>query len=131
MSTFLISFDDTDNLQTLGTGHVLARFLDGLPYETGFITRHQLFVDERVPFTSHNSAMCATVRADVALADLAASAGFDRVCTPEGDILDDDCVISIADGEVKAVFRDSLCTMLADPDGNVYHLLGKQALKRF
>ena len=67
----------------------------------------------------------------MSVAALIARTGFDRVCTPEGDLLDDDCIISIDDGEVKAVYRDSLRTMLAEPDGNVYRLLGKQALKRF
>ncbi|MBQ3328364.1 MAG: hypothetical protein IJG88_00225, partial [Eggerthellaceae bacterium] len=66
MSTYLIAFDDTDNLETKGTGHVLAGFLATLPYQTSYITRHQLFVDERVPFTSHNSVMCATVSGDIA-----------------------------------------------------------------
>ena len=75
MGDYLISFDDTDNLETLGTGHVLARFLETLPFETGYITRHQLFVDERVPFTSHNSAMCATVADDIEAGDLAERAG--------------------------------------------------------
>lgn len=70
MSEFLIAIDDTDNLETLGTGHVLAHFLDELPYETGFITRHQLFVNEQVPFTSHNSAMCASVEGDVSADEL-------------------------------------------------------------
>lgn len=70
MSTFLISFDDTDNLETLGTGHLLNRFLNSLPCETGYITRHQLFVNERVPFTSHNSAMCAPVSGAIELDEL-------------------------------------------------------------
>lgn len=75
MGAYLISFDDTDNLETLGTGHLLARFLGELPFEAGYITRHQLFVDDRVPFTSHNSAMCATVDGDIDAGDLAARAG--------------------------------------------------------
>lgn len=70
MRTYLISFDDTDNLETVGTGHVLAHFLETLPYETSYITRHQLFVDERVPFTSHNSSMVATVHADTGADEL-------------------------------------------------------------
>ena len=68
MSTYLVSFDDTDNLETIGTGHVLAGFLAELPCKTSYITRHQLFVDERVPFTSHNSAMCAQVEGEMELA---------------------------------------------------------------
>ena len=75
MKTYFISFDDTDNLETLGTGHVLARFLEALPFETGYITRHQLFVDDRVPFTSHNSSMCATVSGDLDAGDLIERAG--------------------------------------------------------
>lgn len=70
MSTYLISFDDTDNLETLGTGHVLNRFLKSLPYKSSYITRHQLFVNELVPFTSHNSAMCALVSGDIELDEL-------------------------------------------------------------
>ena len=67
MESYLISFDDTDNLETVGTGHVLSRFLDEVPYRTSYITRHQLFVHNDVPFTSHNSSMCAIVTGDVEL----------------------------------------------------------------
>jgi len=74
MSRFYIAFDDTDNLETLGTGHMLARFLGSLPLKTGHITRHQLFVDERVPFTSHNSAMCAWIEGEVQPEELIAGA---------------------------------------------------------
>ena len=65
MSRFYLSFDDTDNLNTLGTGHLLQDFLDSLPWQTSFISRHQLFVHPNVPFTSHNSAMCAIVEGEV------------------------------------------------------------------
>lgn len=75
MKRYLIAFDDTDNEQTLGTGHVLERFLDSCACERTFITRHQLFVDKRVPYTSHNSAMCAEIHCDASLAELAALAG--------------------------------------------------------
>ena len=70
MKTYLVAFDDTDNEETVGTGHVLRHFLDSLSCEVGYITRHQLFVDARVPFTSHNSAMCATVCGDVEIDEL-------------------------------------------------------------
>lgn len=75
MKRFLISFDDTDNLQTLGTGHALDRFLNSVAHEGWYITRHQLFVNELVPYTSHNSAMCAEVSADIAMAELIELAG--------------------------------------------------------
>jgi len=58
----LIGIDDTDNLDTRGTGHH-ARMLGhslgkaGL-FEMRSVTRHQLLVDRRIPFTSHNSSAC-------------------------------------------------------------------------
>jgi hypothetical protein len=58
----LISIDDTDNANTLGTGHLaakVARLIETQGWgKTSFITRHQLFVHPDIPYTSHNSAMC-------------------------------------------------------------------------
>jgi len=57
-----IGIDDTDNLETRGTGHQ-ARSLgfslvnSGL-FQVHSVTRHQLLVDRRIPFTSHNSSAC-------------------------------------------------------------------------
>lgn len=61
----LLSIDDTDNLESPGTGH-LARELALLLAEqslgkTQAITRHQLLVDPRIPYTSHNSSACLVV----------------------------------------------------------------------
>ncbi len=58
----LIAIDDTDNLETPGTGH-LASFLSESFEKKGWgkgfpVTRHQLFVHEDIPYTSHNSSMC-------------------------------------------------------------------------
>ncbi len=64
MYRYYLSFDDTDNPETPGTGHLLQEFLDRLPYDCTFISRHQLFVHHDVPYTSHNSAMCALVSED-------------------------------------------------------------------
>ena len=75
MKRYLISFDDTDNLQTLGTGHVLDRFLHTMPYEFSYITRHQLFVNELVPYTSHNSSMCSELCGEIAMSELVELAG--------------------------------------------------------
>jgi hypothetical protein len=56
---YLIGIDDTDNLQSRGTGH-RARML-GLGLQEASlcrlrnITRHQLFVSPLIPYTSHNS----------------------------------------------------------------------------
>jgi len=58
--THILAIDDTDNDTSIGTGR-LARMLGehleelGLARQTG-VTRHQLLVDPRIPYTSHNSA---------------------------------------------------------------------------
>lgn len=67
MNSYYISFDDTDNLEALGTGHLLEDFLNTLSCHWSFISRHQLFVSQSVPYTSHNSAMCATLTTDLSL----------------------------------------------------------------
>jgi hypothetical protein len=58
----LISIDDTDNLDSPGSGTAaenMARAMQkkGLA-QCSDITRHQLFVHEAIPYTSGNSAMC-------------------------------------------------------------------------
>jgi len=62
---WLIGIDDTDNLESRGTGHrarCLAAELEqaGLGTVTG-VTRHQLLVDDAIPYTSHNSSACLSV----------------------------------------------------------------------
>ena len=66
----IISIDDTDNHHSPGSGQLaeeLARELIqcDLAAEVSTISRHQLFVHELVPYTSHNSAMCFTARTDL------------------------------------------------------------------
>lgn len=63
----LIGVDDTDNLESEGTGHrvrVLCQRLmaEGLAQGRG-ITRHQLLVSPEIPYTSHNSSACLDVEA--------------------------------------------------------------------
>ncbi len=58
----LICMDDTDNLESIGTGHLVQFFTERI-HELNFgtcssISRHQLFIHEQIPYTSHNSAMC-------------------------------------------------------------------------
>lgn len=65
---YLIGIDDTDNLTSRGTGFCGRRLssllaAEGLAQPDG-ITRHQLFVDPRIPYTSHNSSLCVSVDAD-------------------------------------------------------------------
>jgi hypothetical protein len=61
MADYLVAIDDTDNLESRGTGY-RARQLGELLTRAGArstgITRHQLFVDPRIPYTSHNSSAC-------------------------------------------------------------------------
>jgi hypothetical protein len=60
----LIGIDDTDNLESRGTGH-LARQLGARLADEGIdvhaVSRHQLLVDPRIPYTSHNSSACLDV----------------------------------------------------------------------
>jgi len=63
-----IGIDDTDNLESRGTGfrvRELAREMreQGLA-DTKSITRHQLFVSPEIPYTSHNSSACLRVRTE-------------------------------------------------------------------
>jgi hypothetical protein len=58
----LIGIDDTDDPESTGTG-CLAQRLVGVLDEAGLgsavgITRHQLLIDPRIPYTSHNSSAC-------------------------------------------------------------------------
>ncbi len=61
-SQIYIGIDDTDNLESRGTGY-MARALAQSLHHTGLvnvycITRHQLLVDPRIAYTSHNSSAC-------------------------------------------------------------------------
>ena len=62
MIDIVVTIDDTDNLETRGTGHLADMFRLKIAETFGgtvsLITRHQLFVSDEVPYTSHNSAMC-------------------------------------------------------------------------
>lgn len=76
----LIAIDDTDNLESRGTGF-RARQLGGRLAAAGIgtvrgITRHQLFVHPSIPYTSHNSSACLDV--DVDEGHLDAAHGFCR-----------------------------------------------------
>lgn len=60
-----IAIDDTDNLESRGTGfrirqmaQELAEHKLAIPYH---VTRHQLLVDPAIPYTSHNSSACLIV----------------------------------------------------------------------
>ena len=60
-----IGIDDTDNLETRGTGFRARQLIEQLQENklaTGLaVTRHQLLLDDRIPYTSHNSSACLVV----------------------------------------------------------------------
>lgn len=69
----LIGIDDTDNLESRGTGY-RARELGRLLTDAGLadlqiVTRHQLLVSPLIPYTSHNSSACIRVRARALVLD--------------------------------------------------------------
>lgn len=65
MNTWLICIDDTDDIDTKGTGEIAQEIAQKLvDAELGLvspITRHQLYIHPDIPYTSHNSAMCFTL----------------------------------------------------------------------
>jgi len=59
---FYLCIDDTDNLNSIGTGTIAEQILEKI-ISCGFgpcslVTRHQLYIHEDIPYTSHNSSMC-------------------------------------------------------------------------
>jgi len=110
----LIAIDDTDNLESRGTGF-RARQLGARLGESGLgrlrgITRHQLFVHPSIPYTSHNSSACL----DVDLADdaMATARDFCRefLATESADGSDAGLCVAPFDGipdEVIAFGRDA------------------------
>lgn len=69
----LIGIDDTDNLESVGTGHRVRELCqrlmaDGLATGLG-ITRHQLLVSPEIPYTSHNSSACMNMETEAGRLD--------------------------------------------------------------
>lgn len=65
----LIGIDDTDTLESTGTGRMardLADYLISLGMGSSLgVSRHQLLVDDRIPYTSHNSSLCIGLKTDI------------------------------------------------------------------
>lgn len=62
MKKLYICIDDTDNLESVGTGHLADDMAEAI-VRNGWgirsrVTRHQLYVHDDIPYTSHNSSMC-------------------------------------------------------------------------
>lgn len=68
MTYCLIGIDDTDNLESRGTGHRVRQLAEWLNENElcvpKGITRHQLLVHPQIPYTSHNSSACLSVETD-------------------------------------------------------------------
>src|SRR4030081_852189 len=66
-TNLLVGIDDTDNLVSSGPGQLVQRLVARLQaLEVGTVlgaTRHQLLVDPRIPYTSHNSSACIAMQA--------------------------------------------------------------------
>jgi hypothetical protein len=64
----LIGVDDTDNLESRGTGYRVRQLMSWLDENElaipKGITRHQLLVDPQIPYTSHNSSACMAVETE-------------------------------------------------------------------
>ncbi len=73
---FFIGIDDTDIRDGIATGAVARELMLHLARDIGAeplgVTRHQLFVHPDIPYSSHNSAACAEILADVDLDPLSA-----------------------------------------------------------
>jgi len=61
----LVCIDDTDNLESIGTGRlsqIMADSIEKFSWGTcSAVSRHQLFVHDDIPYTSHNSSMCFSI----------------------------------------------------------------------
>jgi len=58
--TIYLGIDDTDTLESRGTGRLARSIADELAktYTIAGVTRHQLYVCDTIPYTSHNSSAC-------------------------------------------------------------------------
>ena len=85
-----VCIDDTDNLESRGTGELAALLADDIENNgwgtSSFITRHQLLVHPDIPYTSHNSSMCfsATIKETFLEALISHAAGFLEKESAEG-----------------------------------------------
>lgn len=61
MTSWLLGIDDTDTAETPGTNKLVLHLADkfGASWQVRWIVRHQLLVDPRIPYTSHNG--CASL----------------------------------------------------------------------
>jgi hypothetical protein len=58
-----VAIDDTDNAHSPGSGHLTEQLStqllrQGLATRCSSVSRHQLYINDDIPYTSHNSSMC-------------------------------------------------------------------------
>lgn len=72
-NTWLVAIDDTDNLESIGTGRLARMLAEHLVAQGQLadpsVTRHQLLVHPDVPYTSHNSSACIAATGDEGAGD--------------------------------------------------------------
>lgn len=143
MMRYLLGIDDTDNLETRGTGHRVRQLADWLAEnhlaEPKGITRHQLLVDPQIPYTSHNSSACLSVESDDAndlwnasreFLLLASAQGSDvGLCLTEWDAVTDEVrsfgkrakleVLTMLDAQQTALRSKIRCEGLTGTGGGV------------
>jgi len=84
MMNILVCMDDTDQLGGPGTGHLVQAFCEEIEQRRwgccSAISRHQLYVHEDIPYTSHNSSLCfeADIKDDVLTTLINCCCGFLR-----------------------------------------------------
>ena len=87
MSETLIGIDDTDNHESPGTGQLsrrLAAELGRRGIRSLGITRHQFLLDDRIPYSSHNSGACLAVTCDPSAEELNIAASLIREWSAPG-----------------------------------------------
>lgn len=86
----LICIDDTDDLDSIGTGELLENICAAMEKaglgRAGFVTRHQLLISDRIAYTSHNSSMCCSAETnDLPSLLKLAGAYLEANCAPSSD----------------------------------------------
>jgi len=137
----VICIDDTDNMESIGTGELLEIMGKELAQrglgKMSYITRHQLFVHEDIPYTSHNSAMCSELEIEeedyprvmsfamAFLRDNAAEGSDPGLCLIRRDALSEankEVLISFGQEAKKTILTKEAAYLLAESLKNVLHL---------
>jgi hypothetical protein len=128
----LVCIDDTDNMESRGTGALASLLSDALE-DNGWgdcqpVTRHQMLVHPDIPYTSHNSSMC--FAAEIERKCLGAFTGFAKAFLEKESAPGSDpglCIVNrdrLRDpGDLMAFGRRAKTTILTKKDA--YRLAGR------